>query len=219
MRLVQIAAFSALLTSLGPLGCVSSATNLKPTKIPSSDGALFGRIEVQNDGEPVTGSCYLGLTDSKEHQKANLSLDKSGWVFTSVKRGPTYLSDVLCTLGGLIKYNATFHSRKLLFSVDGRGTIAYFGHAKIDMNSAGSDVAGATILLGAVGNAIASANEGAGATVEVQDELQEATLEYLRRYGQPASLTPTLALAGGPARIATRPTPPPPTPPPPTPAE
>ncbi|MEN9578798.1 MAG: hypothetical protein RJA70_1807 [Pseudomonadota bacterium] len=77
-----------MLTALGPLGCVRSATNLKPMKVPNSEGALFGRIEVESNGEPVTRSCYLSLTDSKEHQKAYLSLDKSGWVFTSVERGP-----------------------------------------------------------------------------------------------------------------------------------
>jgi hypothetical protein len=207
MRLVEILAVPSLLTALGALGCVSSATDLKPANVPSSEGALFGSIEVQNDGKPVTGSCYLGLTDSRGHQKANLSLDKSGWVFTSVKRGPTYLSDVLCTLGGFIKYNATFHSRELLFDVEGQGTIAYFGHAKIEMNSAGSDVVAATIVLGALGNALASADEGARATVEVRDELRDATLEYLRRYGRAALLKPMLALAAAPGRGATPPPP------------
>ena len=192
-------ALGVLLGSLGTVGCASSATNLKPGSGPTGQGALFGRIEVQNQGEDVTGSCYVGLSDAAEHQKANLSLDKSGWLFTSVNRGPTYVSDLLCTLGDLIRYNASFHTRKLHFDVHGDGTIVYFGHVRVELKSEGSGVVAATLLGGGLGNALASAGEGENGAVQVHDGFDEAKREYRRRYGQQALLAPTLLLAAQPA--------------------
>jgi len=192
----------ALLGSLGLLGCVSSGTNLKPGNVPKDRGALFGRIEVENQGKDVTGACYVALSDEAEHQKANLSLDRSGWLFTTVTRGETYLSTVMCTVGGFVKYNATFHSRALYFDVPGDGTIAYFGHVRINLRSEGSGVVGASLLGGGLGNGLASSGEGDDAQMQLRDGFAEAVLEYRRRYGQPALLVPALALAAEPTPAA-----------------
>ncbi|MET0793568.1 MAG: hypothetical protein ABW061_18760 [Polyangiaceae bacterium] len=188
-----------LLGSLGAVGCASSAVNLEPSKVPSDQGALFGHIEVENQGKDITGSCYVALSDEGQRQKANLSLDRTGWLFTAVPRGSTYLSTVMCVVGGLVKYQAAFNTRKLKFDVPGAGTIAYFGHLSIDLRSEGSGVAAATIFFGGLGNALAASGEGEDGRMKLRDGFAEAKREYQHRYGRQALLTPTLALAAVPA--------------------
>jgi len=176
-------------------GCASSAANLQPSKVPAGHGALFGHIAVENQGKDVTSHCYVGLTNSANEQHTYLSLDQSGWLFSSVPRGQTYVSNFLCTLGGLIKYNAAFHTRRLSLNVPGNGAIAYFGHVRIDLNSGGSGAVAGTLLGGGIGAALTTSREGDQATLELRDGFDEAKREYVHRYGQQAVLTPSSALA------------------------
>src|SRR4029078_1893370 len=106
-----------LTLALLAVGCASSATSLKPAHIPAHEGALFGRVTIDDEGEDVTSKCYVDFSDRNENTKAHLSLDKTGWVFASVQTGSTELSGIVCTLGGLFKYNAGFHPKNLAFDV------------------------------------------------------------------------------------------------------
>src|SRR4051812_1324051 len=94
------AAGTTAICALGSSGCISPATNLVPGAVPEGQGAMFGKIEVLNEGDTVTGSCYLLLSDEQSRGKVGLSLDDTGWVFTAVRTGPTYIG-TLCTVGGL----------------------------------------------------------------------------------------------------------------------
>jgi len=188
---------ATVMCALWSSACATSATNLRPGELAKNQGAVFGHIEVVNQGEEVTSRCYVLLTDEGDHRKAYLSLDKTGWVFTAVDPGTTHLRKFICTLGDLIKYNAIHDTRDLKFYVPGGDKIVYFGHVKVDLNSEGSNVVGATVLFGAIGNALASQGEGENAQVEVVDHFDEAKLDYQGRYGKEAeALKPTVSIAG-----------------------
>jgi len=193
----SIAWYAAVICALGSSACASSASNLRLGDIPRDQGALFGNVEVVNEGENVTGSCYVTFTDGGDVVKGNLSLDETGWVFTAVAPGPTYLNQVRCLLGGFIKYNATYDARDLSLEVPGGDKIAYFGHVRVDLNSKGSGIVAATMLGGALGNLAASAGEGENAGAVVANRFDQAKREYESRYGKlAATLEPAVSIAG-----------------------
>lgn len=183
-------------------GCAQSASNLKPDNLASlaqNEGGYFGRISVTNKGETVTGGCYARFTDREDSKKAYVSLDDSGWVFSTAEAGPTYLSFVICTLGGVVKYNASFESRDLAFEIKGGPTLSYFGHVQIELNFDDSGVVAATILGGAVGNAIATSAAGKEGRAQVQNELPLAIKTYESRFGKlQASVKTVASIVGAP---------------------
>ena len=146
-----------------------------------------------NKDEDVTTHCYAKFSDEKESRKAYKSLDSSGWVFTSVKSGDTYLDMVLCTVGGMIKHNITYETRELKFSVPGDGKAAYFGHLTIQMDyqmTTGATIA--TVLAGSIGGAIAGDPSRIPVAVKVENQFSQANEEYVRRYGDGAKNLPAV---------------------------
>jgi hypothetical protein len=156
------------LAIFGFCGCAAS-TNLVPAEIPRGHGAIFGRLEINNNGHPVSERCYVAFSDPDLDIKAYLSLDESGWVFSTTESGPTLLSSVQCTLGeGVAKYPSGFSIRSIRFDVPRSGRIAYFGHLRIDLEQAGTGTAEGTPF-----------ERG----LQVEDQLDAAVREYHRRYG------------------------------------
>ena len=166
--------------------CATTAASLSPEHVAAGEGAFFGQVEVETDGENVTSDCYVDFTDSAGERKLYVSLDETGWVFGAVKSGETYLSTVVCTLGGLIKHNATFNPKNLMFLVKDGQTLAYFGHVGIDLHDDGS-AAVLGVVAGPIAGALAGSDTGSE-TYHVQDRFQSAMSEYQHRYGGRAAL-------------------------------
>jgi hypothetical protein len=176
-------------------GCASPASNLRIDAVAAGHGAFFGRINVRNEGRGVTKHCYVEFTDAAAKRKIYTSLDNTGWVFSEVGNGPTYLSRVTCTLGGFIKYNAEYQTRKFYFNVRGGSEIAYFGDIQIEMNSSGTGATEGAVFGGAVGTLLATAGEGGNGSLYVDVQFEEAVREYRARYGATASaLAPRIAV-------------------------
>ena len=170
------------------LGCATSSSNLKPSELAPDKGAFFGHVQIFNQAEDITSSCYVEFTDKDDHRKQYTSLDKTGWVFTTGVPGETYLSMGICTIGGFFKKNIHFNTRDLKFNISDQNTIAYFGHVVIRMNDDGSVPVAAYMLGGAVGGAIAGANAAktTAHAFDVSNKFEEATNEYRQRYGESA---------------------------------
>jgi hypothetical protein len=185
------------------LGCAGEAANLVPTQVPDGDGAIFGRVEVSNLGQPVTENCYATFTDSADEVKAHVSLDRSGWVFTTTEPGPTLLGRIICTLGGFIKYNSAFATDAVRFHVPGSGRIAYFGHVRIDMNDDGDAQVTGTLIGGAIGALVGAAmSTGPQRELEIANELPAALREYRRRFGRASLALKVVDARGGPPATA-----------------
>ena len=176
---------SLLVVSLFFSACATSSSNLKPGELSNDKGAFFGHIQVFNQNEDVTSSCYVEFTDSEGHRKQYTSLDKTGWIFTSVVPGDTYLSMAICTVGGLMKRNIQFNTRELKFAVSDQLKMSYFGHVAVHMDYDGS-VPVVAFLGGAIAGAIAATPVNAAKAVTVENRFQEASKEYYERYGATA---------------------------------
>lgn len=131
------------------------------------------------------------FTDSQNDRKIYTNLDTTGWVFASAKPNDTYLSRVICTVGGFIKENVTYDSRELKFTIPANGQIGYFGNVTFKFDYEPS--LKPTMLMG---GAIAGAAAGMGVqpqmSVTIENKFQDATKEYLSRYADTsAKLKPT----------------------------
>jgi hypothetical protein len=136
------------LAALGTSGCALPAVNLSPREVSADEAAIFGRIEVVNDGERVTERCKVVFTDEDKRDKTpRMKLDESGWVFATVRPGPTYLSSVLCGIPNTQYYSGDYLTRRLAFQAPGHGRAAYFGHVRIDVHAIAVD-RGAMFLAG-----------------------------------------------------------------------
>jgi len=199
-------------------------TVFEPLAPSGSEGAVFGRLEVFNDGSPVKSGCTARFAGESGSEKAALELDETGWVFTTLRRGLTYLS-VTCTIG---VSTPSYQSRTHAFEVLGQKKIAYFGHLKIDMHTnpyvkaedpdgsrevaAGLVRGGTTMLLGGTLGGIlgqmatlaamqgtAGQQGSSSATADVFDRFTDAKFAYETRYGRGASaLQPVAVIAGQP---------------------
>lgn len=100
--------------------------DLVPRQVDVGQGAFFGHIEVVNGaGKDITSECSVYWTDGDNHKKA-MKLDYSGWVFSTMPIGPTFLWEARCELS-----NLGYSARDVAFQVPGHGTIVYFGHVRI----------------------------------------------------------------------------------------
>ncbi|MBL7716350.1 MAG: hypothetical protein JNL01_12865 [Bdellovibrionales bacterium] len=192
-----------VLTVLAAAGCATSSSNLKPEKIGQGEGGFFGNIRIVSKGEDVTGKCYVLFSDLEKSRKAYLNLDASGWVFTKAKSGDTQIGGVLCTLGGLVKYNVMPELKGLEFKIGDRTSASYFGHVTIDLNHDASNVTGATIMLGSVGNSIAAQSGQGIPIVKVENKFDSALKEYQKRLGDAATGLKTVqaTVSNGGARV------------------
>jgi hypothetical protein len=156
----------------------------------------------------VTRNCYVTFTDENNETKASLSLDKSGWIFTPMAPGPTYLSFVTCAVWNGLMYG----TRQLRFDAMGQGAITYLGHVRFDLANKdweitlGAAVRGvANVPVTTVAGAIASTAVTAAADViqfssadgenkvTVKNEAEVAIREYVTRYGSPPTVFSSLA--------------------------
>ncbi len=194
MSAKSVAALFLALVAIGASSCATSASSLTPDAVAKNEGAFFGHVAIFNENENVTSSCHAEFTDAKESRKTYLKLDESGWVFTSVKPGPTYFSGVLCTLGGLFKYNAYYETRDIVFDVPARGKLAYFGHVQIKLNYNSNDMAVAGVLAGGLGHALASNSASKKGQSAVENRFDVGVREYQNRFQKKATaLTPFVA--------------------------
>ena len=187
-RLAWIA-FAAALS-----GCATSAGALRPGSVSNDEGALFGHIAVTNLGQDVTKRCYVELTDEREQRLRYISLDKTGWIFASVKPGTAYLSFVTCTVTDSTTFNVQYKTRELSFEVPGAGRIAYFGHVQVEFSQEGENIFAAALAPPLV-SALKDNERAPAPYLEIFDRSDEAVREYYRRYGQSAaSLKPERSL-------------------------
>jgi hypothetical protein len=169
----------------------------------SGEAALFGHVDVYNLGADVTAHCYVELTDEAGERQRYLSLDKTGWIFASVKPGTTYLSFVSCTVTDGTTFNVQHQTRELSFAVPGSGRIAYFGHVLVEFDQQGQNLLEAAFTPTPL---VDYGERAPGPYVEVYDRFGEAVREYNARYGKAAAhLQPSLALL--PLTLKKQPTP------------
>jgi hypothetical protein len=174
------------LSAAGSICCAPSAVNLQPRHVPADRAAIFGHIDVTNMGVGVTDTCKVTFVGAGDHDAVPLSLDKTGWVFTTSAPGLTHLSKVSCEDG-----RPTFRSDEYVVQVPAHGGLAYFGHVQIDLYVPMPDRA--TMILGAAVGGVAGAAiqaqgiEGPGPagspTIRAVDHFPEALAEYQRRFG------------------------------------
>ena len=174
--------------------CATAAGAFKPAAVSMEEGSLFGRVVVSNLGEDVTKRCYVELTDESEERLRFLSLDATGWLFTAVRPGKTFLSSVSCTVTDSSTFNIMHATRDLFFTVPAGRNIAYFGQVQITFERHGENW-----LLQAIKPPILQAFQGVDpgppGKVQVYDRFEEAVREYHARYGaEAARLKPVLAL-------------------------
>jgi len=184
---ILTAVLAALLSA-----CASSATKLRPDRVRAGEGAFFGHVRVLNRDADLTSRCYVVLTDSREDRKASISLDGSGWVYSVVSPGDTYLSRVLCRTTGMFQRVVEFKTRDLRFQVPAGGKLAYFGHVTVQMDYDGARFATGALLAGALGGPVGAGVVGAiaGGTrvdaakqVTVENRFEDGLAEYRARYG------------------------------------
>lgn len=101
-----------------------------------------------------------------------------------MKAGETYLSTVICTVGGIMKHNVQWSSRELKFDVLPQNKLAYFGHVTVSIQDKGPSPA--WYLFGAVGAAIAASQGTGQVSFVVDSKLEEAMKELRRRYSASA---------------------------------
>jgi hypothetical protein len=175
-------------------GCASAATNLNPAQIPADQGAVIGRVSVFEDGQDITGSCYVEFADSTRAPKVRLSLSDSGMVATAMTIGRSQLSVINCT-GGFV------HGAQTLdFDVPGHGETTYFGDVRVAVTGRESGaLKNALYGQGLLGLAIAESIEVSpgDVAVDVTDHSQAAASEYETRYGNRPRLRVSLVAPGG----------------------
>ncbi|WP_437566765.1 hypothetical protein [Sorangium sp. So ce542] len=231
---------AAVLCALCASACGGSASNLRPGAITKDQGAIFGRVRVLNRGKDITGDCDVYFGGDEEARRAQpdpppgggdafagrfsssagapggagasiVSLDETGWIFTTRAAGKAHLKQVSCSVGSLAK-TPLYTGSDLGFIVEGGDRIAYFGDIVVESHiEEQSDAVGASVLLasagGLIGAAIAGAIEVADAAsrsapqpaeLAVADRFGDAVRELKSRYGEEGgALKPYPSLAGG----------------------
>jgi hypothetical protein len=190
-------------------GCgATPATGLRPAAVPPGHGAVIGRIQVFKGDSDVTGSCYVAVEDARNETAARLSLDESGWVFTTLPAGREMsLTPVSCTVWNGLNY----FTRQLRFVVRGRGETTYFGHVRVRTEDRDGEILAAGILGGLASASVPvsyqAVSEGSAAAISavqnaprddaltVDEMPRVAEKEYVTRYRSYPKLV--TALAGG----------------------
>lgn len=95
---------------------------------------MAGNVKVFDGGRDVTRKCQIVFSDDINYPKANVSLDASGWVFTHVAAGRTFLSYVECDLA---MARRRYYTRALGFDVDAPDLATYFGHVEVEIDPTG----------------------------------------------------------------------------------
>jgi hypothetical protein len=160
-------------------GCASGAATLRPDQTARDEAAIFGRVVVHEDDKVITEECYVEITDEHDHRKAYVDLDNSGWVFTTIAPGRSYVSLVLCSGGA----GNEFHTRYVGFEAPGRGELAYFGLLSVTLKRVSKASAVLTRSVAAGAGGLAGAFVGGVAESRLQrqttlaNSLQHASLE------------------------------------------
>ena len=199
---------ATVICALGASACAESALSLRPAMVERTQGAAFGRVTGFKDQEDVTDHCRVVFTGADKVTKKYLALDKTGWIFTGMEPGTTYLSRVSCGFRRL-------DMKELRFDVPGAGKIAYFGHIRVVFPVATSGPSGTEASIGAafffggvIGSAILAGSrenllKAPDPWYHVRDGYDEALTEYRARYGAEASaLQPVVSIVpGAPAKL------------------
>jgi hypothetical protein len=207
----------ALLAALGASGCAEVPV-LHPGAIPGGTGAVFGHVQVVGPDGEVTKSCIVEFMNQGFERVALVKLDETGWIFTSLPTGPTYLSWVSCPAA--FRVGGMHATRELSFDVEGGKALTYFGHVWVGVTSRAMDagdfapglagqLGGPSGAPGLVGASAATIMDGAAARPgllsgsNAKDLFPEAVREYQRRYGADAAvLTPQADVAHKPIAYA-----------------
>lgn len=184
-----------LCVSAVSLGCRRPASKLALADVTPEKGAVFGQVRAFHGDEDVTSSCYVGFKDTAGKRVAYLSLDATGWVFTTLPRGKVGLELVTCVLsGGVMETNqaASHVAKDLYFGVPGGDKIAYFGAVDVTFHTKLGNLVGEALTPPALRVLTDTSKQS---TLMLTNEAQEAETEYRRRYPQyGAQLTPVVAL-------------------------
>ncbi|MFT3923270.1 MAG: hypothetical protein QM778_12120 [Myxococcales bacterium] len=110
-------------------GCLSVPV-FEPHNIPQYKGAAVGRFSITLDQQPRQG-CTVHFA-APNNPPSHITLDETGWVFSSFWQGTNALARVECPVyrGKMVAHLGN----RLKFQVPGDGTIAYFGHVHIELN-------------------------------------------------------------------------------------
>lgn len=127
-------------------GCGTPAKAFDPGKLGARDGALFGHFTVLAGSADATSSCYVEIADQHQQRLSYISLDKSGWLFASVRPGPAYISSVLCPrIQGNLGVPLFRYPPRGVINVPATPRIAYFGHVQLNFTE-GSEPRGSLEL-------------------------------------------------------------------------
>lgn len=120
------ALISGLLT-----GCYPVVPTLRLDDIATDEGALVGRLHVDDHGVDVTFECtaYFAYGDGTSIAKATLA--PSGWVFTKLEVGAVSITGIACDGDHPVWRRVPGVS----FRVAGNRTLAYFGDLTVELDS------------------------------------------------------------------------------------
>lgn len=200
--------------SLASLVVVSSCQRepFTPTNIPSGQAAVFGRVNVTNQGAPVNYACALHFKDvaarpnnhspdlsanAGDASDTRVPLDATGWVFDTLRVGATYRVSIACELG-TAQYLVSYSPKPFVFRPLGGNTISYFGdfvvelHVDMQLNgihrvAVDESEKAFGLIGGALAQVIVSSGKGDDAEYTLYDLFSDARLVYDARYAQRAS--------------------------------
>ncbi|HEX6242543.1 MAG TPA: hypothetical protein VFZ61_16635 [Polyangiales bacterium] len=176
---------------------------------------MLGQLKVYRRGADITHNrCTATFLDAEGAEKARVSLDASGWIFSAIAPGTTQLGGVECEGEDRLEYEA----EQLQFEVAPYGKATYFGNLSIEFERSYKqpliDWRAATRMAPFVGGALAAllaATPNAPPTyvatelrnVRLSDRLNDALATYRRRTRRRFPLPVVTALAapatrGGP---------------------
>jgi hypothetical protein len=212
IRLIVWGAFLVLV-----YGCGVSSINLNPEIVPPNQEAIIGHVRIFKGKKEVTSSsCIIVFTDTNNTAKSQLQLDKSGWVFTTLPVGQTYLSFMSCAVWNGLVYG----TRELHFDVPGGNRTLYFGHIEFHLpdkdlettldiasaeltrqsalNSTNKTYVGVTHNLKSLTNLILIGDPGKE-YITSEDNIDSARFEYSKRYLSKIDLAKSIA---GPSQLS-----------------
>ena len=170
-RLARLLALALLGTTAGALiGCAGSAVNLRPDNIPKGHGAVFGHVELFYGEKNITSGAHVTFMDASNETKAEVAVDDTGWVFTTVEQGLTRLKVGIAVID-------------ISLNIPAESQIVYFGHVRVDAPPIDTSLR-AFAFLDMKSNSV------------IANHFDQAKREYENRYGvQAALLVPHNSLA------------------------
>lgn len=221
-RASQILRHALSAVALGSLLALTSCQPVAftPTKIPNGFAAVFGRVNVTNQGVPVNYACALHFkdiaarpnnhspdlsADAGDDSDKRVPLDATGWVFDTLRVAATYRVSVSCELG-TAEYFVSYSPEPFTFRPFGGNTISYFGEFAIELHvdmqldgihrvTVQETTKSVGLIGGAVAQVLVSIGKGDDAEYTLYDLYSDARLVYEIRYAQRArALNPVSVL-------------------------